>query len=235
MQAAVALVGYKKSGKTSLAVALAREFQSRGFSVAAAKCAHTPLDKPQTDTDQLHEVCDVVAGLGPTETTVAWSSRHYLADLLPLLQADVLLVEGCKDQKWLPRILLSSPEQPADAALEPELALGCWGTPHFTGMPVFTEVPELAQHVLEHGFLLPGLDCGACGRKDCAGLTRDIVAGKVTPAACQARKADLSVKVNGQELGLNPFVRDIIGGSIRGMLSQLKGYAPGTIDITMEA
>lgn len=234
MQTAVALVGYKKSGKTSLAVALAQEFRRQGYTVAAAKCSHNHLDMPGTDTAKLHAVCDAVAGLGPSETLVSWPTQQYLADLLPLLHADVLLVEGCKDQKWLPRILVSSEEQPADNALEPELALGVWGEPAPPGIQVFSDTPSLAQHILKNGFLLPGLDCGACGREDCAGLLRDIVAGKVTPDACQARKSDLRITINGQELGLNPFVRDIIGGSIRGMLSQLKGYAPGTISVTLE-
>ena len=155
MQAAVALVGYKKSGKTSLAVALAQELRQQGYTVAAAKCSHNTLDMPGTDTAKLHAVCNVVAGLGPSETLVSWPNQQYLADLLPLLQADVLLVEGCKNQKWLPRILVSSPEQPADTALEPELALGAWGGNGPAGLPLFSDVPSLAQHILEHGFVLP--------------------------------------------------------------------------------
>jgi molybdopterin-guanine dinucleotide biosynthesis protein B len=44
----------------------------------------------------------------------------------------------------------------------------------------------------------------------------------------------MSIRINGQPLGLNPFAAGIVSGSIRGMLEQLKGYAPGTIDISLE-
>jgi molybdopterin-guanine dinucleotide biosynthesis protein B len=234
MQAAIALVGYKDTGKTSLAIELVREFKGQGLSVAAAKCTEHGLDAPKTDTWRLSQIADVVAGIGPKQTCLNWPRPYYLLDLLPLLQADVLIVEGCKTQKWLPRILLGTDQNPADAALDPGLALGGWGSCLPQGLRRFDDVKDLAKTILDKGFILPGLDCGSCGRADCAELARQIIAQKATPAACQAKKSEMTLRVNGQDLGLNPFVREIIGGSIRGMLKQLKGFAPGQVEITLE-
>jgi molybdopterin-guanine dinucleotide biosynthesis protein B len=230
---AVNIVGYKKSGKTTLAVALARALGARGLTVAGAKFSHHPLDKTGTDTARLAEVCQAVAGLGPEETALLWPRRRYLTDLLPLLAADVLVIEGGKSLGWLPRILvLRAPEEAAE--LSPELALASFGDVAAPGLPHFTEVAALAELVAARGFALPGLDCATCGRPDCRELTREIVTGAADPTACQARGGGLSVTVNGAPMGLNPFVSRVMAGSIRGMLAELKGYAPGEIVITLE-
>ena len=81
---------------------------------------------------------------------------------------------------------------------------------------------------------LPGLDCGDCGRADCAGLARDIVAGKATPESCRARHPECSISVNGVPLSMNRFVFNILSGGILGMLKELKGFAPGTVEIKIE-
>lgn len=227
---AVNIVGYKKSGKTTLAVALAEALSARGLRVAGAKFSHHPLDKAETDTARLAAVCTVVAGLGPDETSLFWTRRRHLTDLLPLLSADVLVVEGGKSLGFLPRILVL--REPAEATgLSPELALASFGEVIAPGLPHFTDVAALAELVATRGFTLPGLDCGTCGRPDCHTLAAEIVAGTASPTDCKARGEGLSVTVNGAPLGLNPFVGRVMAGSIRGMLSELKGYAPGEIVI----
>jgi molybdopterin-guanine dinucleotide biosynthesis protein B len=62
----------------------------------------------------------------------------------------------------------------------------------------------------------------------------DIVAGRAAPSDCRSLGPKLAVAVNGQPLGMNPFVEKIISGAIRAMLAELKGYAPGRIDISLE-
>jgi molybdopterin-guanine dinucleotide biosynthesis protein B len=101
-------------------------------------------------------------------------------------------------------------------------------------LPVYTEVEPLAELVLQQGFLLPGLDCSACGYATCGELARSIVSGGDSEGSCQAVPSDLEILVNGQPLALNPFVRQLISGTLTGMLSSLKGYAPGPVTIRME-
>jgi molybdopterin-guanine dinucleotide biosynthesis protein B len=230
---AVALVGYKKSGKTSLAAELCRHLSDSGYSVAAAKFSHHSLDMADTDTETLARSCVAVAGLGEEQSSLFWSYPRYLPDLLPLMHADILVVEGGKHLGYLPRIILPRSESET-GDLDNGLAIGTWGDVRSPSLTQVNDIAQLAHLVLERGFLLPGLDCSACGREDCASLAREIVSGEASAEACEAVRKDLEVLVNGQPLPLNPFVRSIIAGAIQGMLGSLKGYAPGNLDIHME-
>lgn len=230
---AAAVVGYKKSGKTTLCEALGRHFQQAGLQVAAVKCSHhDALDAPGTDTERLGKVYASVAAVLPGQAAVFWNRRRYVPDLLPLLDAQGLIVEGCKQLGWLPRVLVL--RDPAEAAeLRPELALCTYGPVTTDSLPAVQDVDELAALIKDKGFALPGLDCGDCGRDDCAALAADILAGKATPETCQARKPEFSINVNGQPLAMNGFVRDMIAGGIMGMLGQLKGFGPGNVEISI--
>jgi molybdopterin-guanine dinucleotide biosynthesis adapter protein len=228
---AVNLVGFKKSGKTTLALALGEELRRRGVKAAAAKFSHQPaLDKGHRDSDRLAEVYAQCVALAAAESAGLWKEKRHLADLLPLLSCEALVVEGGKSLGWMPRILL--PRAPEDVlGLTPELALATWSPEPVHGLPCVQDIAALADLVLARGFALPGLDCGGCGRADCRGLAQDIVAGRAEPGQCQARGGDIEVMVNGQPVGLGPFVSKVVSGAILGMLRELKGFAPGPVDI----
>lgn len=235
----VSLIGFAKSGKSTLASALAQCFEVRGLRVALAKHSHHPLDKPETDTARLCKPGRQVIGLGPDGCALFYGQPRHLMDLLPLLDADLLLVEGGKRLGWLPRVLCLPPDtRPATpdddpALLRPELAFAVYEadgpTGHCPQLPHFgpQSLDALADQIFERAFTLPGLDCGACGQPDCAGLAARIVAGEAGPADCRALASPLEVIVGGQPLGLNPFTAGILEGGVRGMLAHLKGYAPG--------
>lgn len=231
---AVSVVGFKKSGKTSLVLELARELASRGRKVAAVKFTHHALDLAETDTARFARECVSVAGIGPGLTTLAWSSARQLQDVLPLLGADLILIEGGKSLTWLPRILVLGADED-ESVLNNGLALATWGSRDMAGIPRSESVAALADVVESKAFALPGLDCGACGRDSCQGLAADIVAGTASPAMCVALHAKLSVRVGGQRLALNPFVDRLVSATIRGLLTELKGNVPGQkIEIILE-
>ncbi|WP_028587001.1 molybdopterin-guanine dinucleotide biosynthesis protein MobB [Desulfocurvus vexinensis] len=231
---AVNIVGYKKTGKTTLAVALGQELARRGVRAAAAKFTHQPeADAPGTDSHALRQAYGRVALLAGEATGLFWQGRRHLPDLVPLLDADVLVVEGGKHLGWLPRILLL--RSVADAGeLEQGLALASAGQVPGYGLEHVPDVSALADLILARGFALPGLDCGSCGRPDCAALAREIVAGKATAADCRAAGSAVEVTVNGQPLAMNAFVQGVFSGAVTGMLRQFKGYAPGTVEIRLK-
>ncbi|MFP4212560.1 MAG: molybdopterin-guanine dinucleotide biosynthesis protein MobB [Desulfohalobiaceae bacterium] len=230
---AISLVGYKASGKTTLALRLCSELRHREYKVAGVKFSHQGLDRQEADSAKLAEACFVSAAISQEESSIVWSQPKSLADLLPVLQADVLVIEGGKTLANLPRILL--PREPAEAAeLGSDLALAVWGQDPGLGLPVVSQVTELADLVLEKGFYLPGLDCGHCGREDCGQLAREIVSGQASPEDCNASSSDMQIRVNGQPLAMNPFVQNIIQSTLQGMLSSLKGYTPGRVEIIWE-
>lgn len=230
---AISLIGNKKSGKTALATKLCVYLASQGLRVAAAKFTSHGFERSDSDTALLAQKCQAVVGISPSQSVLIWPRNRFLMDLIPLLEADVLIIEGGRDFHCAPRILLPHQEGGDDRDLDPQLAVGTWKV-GMGSLPIMDTVEEVGQLIRQRGFLLPGLDCGSCGRENCAQLAMDIVRHKASVADCQAMKGSMSIRVNGQEIGVNAFVESIISGGIKGMLAQLKGYAPGRIDISME-
>ncbi|MGE4291964.1 MAG: molybdopterin-guanine dinucleotide biosynthesis protein MobB [Desulfovibrio sp.] len=237
---AISLVGYKNSGKTTVGVALVSVLKARGLNVAAAKFSGSGFDEPEhADTRQYKNVADTVLGLSEKESFVSWPGERGLLQLLPLLEADVLVVEGGKSLGYLPRVIVGREDAVLDdfegEALDPALALCTFGGATIPGKPLLTDINALADMVLEKGFLLPGLSCGGCGRKGCRALARDIVAGTATVHECVTTGgSDISVSINGAELALNHFVGRILAAGLKGMLGELKGYVPGKVKIEFE-
>lgn len=236
---AVSITGFKNSGKTTLTLQLARALEERGLRVGVAKRSHHPLDKPSTDTGRLRASGRTVFGITESESALFWGEEKNLIDLLPLMDVDILLVEGGKNRDWLPRILCL--HEPAEAeALHRGLAIASFGTvaaaEHDPPLPHFTleSVDALAALVEEKAFTLAGLDCGACGHEGCLGLAQLLVRGAGSLADCVALNSDVQVRINGHEVGLNPFTARIIGGAVRGMLRELKGAGAGTAEITLK-
>lgn len=232
---AISIVGPKNSGKTTLGLSLARHFKASGLTVAAAKFSHHEFDRADTDTTQYAEICDAVAGLSPKETFVNWTDQRFLPDILPLLTADVLIVEGGKSLGYLPRILcLNGDLVDGTDWLIPDLAIGTYGDTKLDGITAYDTIEALAEIILEKGFFLPGMDCKTCGRPDCHTLAAEIVAGKATTKACLAMHNSIEVDINGSSVGMKPFVEDIISASIREMIRTLKGYSPGKATIKLD-
>lgn len=231
---AVNVVGFKNSGKTTLAVRLAAALGRRGRRVAGAKFAHCGFDRENADTGKLAAVCRAVAGLSPSEAMLIWPRKRYLPDLVPLLDCDCLVVEGGKELGWLPRVVLTREETDREA-LGADLALAEFGAAGTGREPSEADVERLADLVVERGFVLPGLDCATCGRPDCRGLAADIVAGRAEPGDCQALGGEVRVTVSGVPLALNPFTAKLVSGTLRGLLGGLKGYVPGPVRIELDA
>jgi molybdopterin-guanine dinucleotide biosynthesis adapter protein len=229
---AIAVVGWKDSGKTTLTVELVRALKGRGLKVGAAKSSHHGFDRADRDTGRLAAEADVVAGVSPGEAMIVWPAGKDLRELVRSMDVDVLVVEGGKELDWLPRVVVADDPDKA-GGLDHGLAVGSVGAP-LSGKPLFEKAEEIAAAALERGFLLEGLDCGACGHSTCGDLAREIVAGRASAEDCKAAGEDLRIEVEGREVALNNFVRSILTGTLTGMLSRLKGYAPGKVVIELK-
>lgn len=232
---AMGFVGFSNSGKTTLICALADCLEARGLRVAVAKSSAHGLDMDGTDTQRCFKPGRTVlaTGRGGTgEAMIRWGETRSLPDLLALIDADIVLVEGGKQLDCLPRVLCARDAAEAEA-LDKELAVAVWGNlDAAAALPSFAPdapgaLEVLADYVLARAFLLPGLDCGACGENNCAGLARRIVRAERRPADCAVLRGEIRLTINGRPVALNPFTSKLLAGGIRGMLAALKGYTPG--------
>ncbi len=235
---AVNIVGFKNSGKTTLTLELAQTLEKRGLSVALVKHSHNTLDAPHSDTGRFrtpHSGRSVLA-LGQGEAALFWGQEKKLTDLLPLLQADIVLIEGAKSQDFLPRILCLRPEdiqKELDPQLQGALALASYsmtdlaptcvhGKPHFNQLNPHT-LEQLATIIQEKAFALPRLHCGSCGLSSCAHLARAVVAQEKSLKDCPVLQGKVQLQVNGKNIALNPFTARIMAAAVGGMVQELKG------------
>jgi molybdopterin-guanine dinucleotide biosynthesis protein B len=251
MLKAVGIIGYKNSGKTTLTHALARELTGRGYEVAVVKHSSHHLDLPGKDTTALAEAVGHVAFISPQESAVFWKKSLSLENIIPYLEADIVLVEGFKAQKTYPKIVCLRGE-PDDAdrdrsedlfdglaicAVGPADQVERMDIPSVDGLriPLLSrdEVGKIADLVEEKAFKLPNLDCGGCGHERCYDMAREIVAGSGSVEDCVSLEPATEVKIDGRPMPMNPFISGIVRGAVLGMLSSLKGFKKGKIEISI--
>jgi molybdopterin-guanine dinucleotide biosynthesis protein B len=247
----VGVIGYQNSGKTTLTRALAHELTSRGHQVAVIKHLSHHLDLPGKDTAILGEVVDQVGFISPQGSGIFWTKSLSLEDAIPYLEADIILVEGFKAEKTFPKIVCLR-ERPDDAdcgrsvdlfdglaicAVGPADQLERLDVPSFGGLrtPLLSrdDVGKIADLVAQKGFKLPNLDCGACGYERCYDMAREVVAGVASMEDCISLQPSTEVRIDGRAIPLNPFISSIVRGTILGLLSSLKGFRKGKIEISM--
>ena len=227
------IIGFKKSGKTTLAVDLCREFRSRGFSVAMIKHSDSNLSPADVDSTKMIECSGQGAALTDSETVISFRRVMQLEEVLKFLKADIALIEGFKDEKTYPKIVCLRDEAEAKQLFD-GLQICVFGAGEDLSVPRMKDVGEIADLVLERSFKLPKLDCGACGFETCYELAQAIVAGEKTVEDCASLQGKVAVKIDGEIVPLNPFISDMISNTIRGLLSSLRGVRDGSVEITIE-
>ena len=95
------------------------------------------------------------------------------------------------------------------------------------------EVGKIADLVEQKAFKLPNLDCGGCGHERCYDMAREIVAGTGSVEDCVSLQPATEIKIDGQPMPMNPFISRIVRGTILGMLSSLKGFRRGKIEVSI--
>lgn len=232
---AVGIVGYKNSGKTTLVIALARELIERGHRVGTIKHASGGLDFSEGDTAKHRAVVGQVGAVSPGESAIFYRGVRSLEEILSHIDADFVLIEGFKDEKTFPKVVCLSGRD-EDRALFDGLALCAVGSeiPTGIGVPVFDperELGAIADLVEEQAFKLPNLNCGGCGVETCCDLARAIVEGTRSAADCVSLHPSAEVRIDGALMAISPFIGRIIARTLEGMLSALKGFRKGTIEI----
>ena len=235
---AVGIIGYKKSGKTSLVVNLARELTDRGHTISTVKHVSCDLDLPETDTALHRECAHQAAAISPQESAIFFRESLNLEEMLNYLRADFILIEGFKKEKTFPKIVCLRPGDDLETLLDGlEICVVGSRPGGQLDVPFLDadgDISEIANLVEEKAFKLPNLDCEVCGYKTCYEMALQIVRGSKITEDCRSLYADVQIKIDDRIMPVKPFVADIIRNTVTGMLSSLKGYGKGRIEIVID-
>jgi len=113
---AVGIVGYHKSGKTTLGIKLCKELSGRGVRVGVIKHVSCDLQFADSDSSRYRSFASVVAAASPGEAEIIVKGEKSLDDMLRYcVDCDWILVEGFKRQRKFPKIVcLRSREEKDD-------------------------------------------------------------------------------------------------------------------------
>ncbi|HEX9910550.1 MAG TPA: molybdopterin-guanine dinucleotide biosynthesis protein B [Desulfatiglandales bacterium] len=103
---AVEIIGYHKSGKTTLGVKLCKEFSSKGLRVGVIKHVSCELQLADADSSRYRAFASVVAAASPVEAEIIVKGEKSLEDMLRYCAGcDLILVEGFKKERLFPKIV----------------------------------------------------------------------------------------------------------------------------------
>ena len=99
------VAGFSGTGKTKLISTLIRDMQSKGYTVGVVKSTSKDVQQPDgTDTGTFHDAgSEFSVLLGPTTTTVSYSRRVDIREILRGVETDFVFVEGAKKSN-IPKI-----------------------------------------------------------------------------------------------------------------------------------
>ena len=239
MLRAVAVVGFRKSGKTTVVEGLVRELVKRGYRVGTIKHIREKefsIDVPGKDTWRHAKAgASVVVSLAPREVATVTKRSAKIEEVMVMLQwLDFIILEGFRRSKGIAKI--ATPRTAEETAkLVDKFTIACIGYSS-RGLPVLKldQVKELADIVEEKALpVLPGLDCRRCEYPSCEEFALAVLQGKAKVEDCQPMHDLVSLRVDGRVIPLNPFVQDLIASTIRGMLSSLKGAKGKEIELVV--
>jgi molybdopterin-guanine dinucleotide biosynthesis protein B len=113
---AFGIVGYHKSGKTTLGVKLCKELTSRGLRVGVVKHVSCELQFADADSSRYRAFASVVAAASSAEAEIILKGEKRLEEMLAYCtDCDLVVVEGFKMQRFFPKIICLRERQEKDA------------------------------------------------------------------------------------------------------------------------
>ncbi|MEM4666451.1 MAG: molybdopterin-guanine dinucleotide biosynthesis protein B [Thermofilum sp.] len=236
---AFAVVGFKDSGKTTLAEKLVGILASRGYRVAAVKHAHSGLNL-QGDSARLFAAgAERVVALSENVSEVIAGSLSLEEALAALRAYDFVVVEGFKERFPGVRVAVARSREELEKLQSP-LLVAAYSAAELGGasVPIFKpgEEERLADLLTEKAFEPPaGLNCGFCGFSSCIEFARAVAKGEVSPSGCRVLASRVKLVVDGKAVELNPFVQDVVRNVVRALVSTLKGVGerPGRVELVL--
>ncbi|MBC8384178.1 MAG: molybdopterin-guanine dinucleotide biosynthesis protein B [Candidatus Cloacimonetes bacterium] len=242
------VAGYHHTGKTTLVVNLLKELKRRGYKVASVKDIHFEdftMEKEGSNSQKHLAASDnTVFTRGLNETCQLWNRQLSINEMLSRLDSEYVIVEGMKDSP-LPKILCAKDEDQLEELYDWTVFAisGNYAEKHshYQGIPTFStsqNIEKITDYIEEKVFrVLPfakGGECGLCGAT-CREITEKILSGEASRDACKIElHKEISLNVDGKEIEMAPFVRDILNGTVTGFVRNLKGCETGKVEIVIK-
>ncbi len=248
----IAVIGGKKSGKTTVVEFLVKAFTSKGFKVTTAKHISSQdfsLDKKGTDTWR-HYIAGAKKVISVSNFEIALLIRNlqngFELNVLKnfMIDTDLLLLEGFSKQvnedPNIGKIICVKNETLASykKSVKGEIIAFCSVDPNKNKnilgiskdqnnlfentMKFFTK----ANKVLRILNALPRINCRKCKYQNCKEMALAIYSDKAKINDCETlrnkKRVKIKVEIDKEELPLNAFVSDMIYRVTMSMLSSLK-------------
>ena len=201
--------GTSDSGKTTMICEIIERMKE--YRIAVVK--HTPhgIDTQGKDSDRFKKAGAEEVVLLNGESVHFKRGESLYGVLKSLREYDVILVEGFKRYKFLPKVCLG---------------MECDGC--VLRDPTVNEVMEYIRREVEIERImdeLPNFNCGECSHRNCREMAEAIYRGEDDFKGCRYWNPDavISVKVNGKDIYMGKFAQDVVVKTITGMLSAFKG------------
>jgi len=216
----IAVVGSKKSGKTTAIETLVKGLTKRGYKVATVKHVPEPdftIDTQGKDTWRHAKAgATTIISVAPNEIATikkADTTKYSLEQIIKDCQEDteIIILEGFRklteQNPTVPKIVAAkTTEEILDASK------------HFK--PILTFVGPIQKEATK--LKIPYIDT-LKEQEKLVNLVEEKVAAQVKRK--RKHKEELKIQINEQTLPLNPFVQKFIKNTILGMISTLKGAA----------
>ncbi len=218
------IYGYSNTGKTELVTNLIKALSEKGLSVASVK--HIPeegfsIDEEGKDTWKHSKAgAELVVAYSRDETAFIMNENLVTTEIADIIKkiadSDVILVEGSWDD-ISPKVALGDIQERPNTVFKYR--------DNFDDILAFILNEIDVESILTK---LPGLDCKKCGNESCKDLARAIHDGKNAFEDCYYHSEKMvSLRVDNKDIPLGKFAREIIEGTITGMVSSLKGVEEG--------
>lgn len=236
----IGIGGYKKRGKTEIIERLVKELVKRGYRVGTIK--HIPtkgftIDQPETDTWRHAQAgSKMVVAISPEEVATLKKGRtDFRKDkagqyptlseiLLGLRDLDFVVLEGFHEAENIAKIMIARDEREAKE-LDDVFTVGFIGN-GVKGKPVLNkgDIQPIADLVEEKAIPpVAGINDGDCGYGTCRGFALSAIHGKAPKDGCVSLFGSVTLTVDGKHVPLKLFMQDLVAGTIKGMVSSLKG------------
>lgn len=209
MKKVISVVGYSGSGKTQLLEGLVPELKRRGYRIAVVKHTHhtVEMDQPGTDSWRLYQSgADAVILASPEKLFMVRpeSREQTISDIQRLLGGnyDLIITEGFKEDRAL-KIEVHRKED---------------------GSKLICERTELLAVVTDERMDIDSPQFGPDGYSGLADL--------VERRFLSIKEDEAALYINGKEVPMNPYIRELFTRILLALLSTLKGTGkPGDIEM----